>query len=147
MTETYKMNMEKQEFSFWNKLSSHRCNIEDMVGKKITGIYYDYENFQVMTDDGCYAFYHAQDCCEDVVLTQVDGDLEKILGSVISRAEEVTNTTESHWGSVTWTFYKIFTPKGIVDFRWQGSSNGWYSETVTLVKIKTQLLKTWRFNV
>ena len=136
MIETYKMNMEKQKFSYLNEKFAHRCDIEDMVGKKITGIYYDCENFQVMTDDGCYAFYHVQDCCEEVILTQVDGDLEKIIGSVISHAEEVTNTTESNWGSVTWTFYKIGTNKGIIDFRWQGSSNGYYSETVALVNIK-----------
>ena len=87
MIETYKMNMEKQKFSYLNEKFAHRCDIEDMVGKKITGIYYDYGSFQVMTDDGCYAFYHEQDCCEEVMLTQVDGISDKIIGSRIVMAE------------------------------------------------------------
>ena len=113
-----------------------------MVGKKVIGIYYDEENFQILTDDGVYAFYHEQDCCESVWLTQVDGISDKIIGSRIVIAEAVTKTDESgivdtdEYDSITWSFYKIGTNKGMIDFRFQDESNGYYSETVDLVKIE-----------
>ena len=136
MIEKLEMNMEKQELSFSDKMFSHRCDIEDMVGKKITGIYYDYENFQVMTDDCVYAFYHEQSCCESVWLTQVDGISDKIIGSRILIAEEVVDEKDTEYGHITWSFYKIGTNKGMIDFRWQGESDGGYSEIVNLVKIE-----------
>ena len=116
--------------------------MKDMVGKKVLGIYYDEEIFQILTDDCVYAFYHEQDCCESVWLTQVDGISDKIIGSRIVIAEVVTKTGEDgvidtdKYNSVTWTFYKIGTNKGMIDFRWQGKSDGGYSETVNLVKIE-----------
>lgn len=145
MIEKVEMNMKKQDLGVWCKLvKPHRshCDIKDMVGKKVIGIYYDEENFQILTDDGVYAFYHEQDCCESVNLTQVDGISDKIIGSRIVIAEVVTKTGEDgvidtdEYDSVTWSFYKIGTNKGMIDFRWQGESNGYYSETVDLVKIE-----------
>ena len=138
MIEKVEMNMKKQDLGVWCKLvKPHRshCDIKDMVGKKITGIYYDEENFQILTDDCVYAFYHEQDCCESVWLTQVDGISDKIIGSRIVIAEEVVDEKDTEYGHATWTFYKIGTTKGVIDFRFQGESNG-YSETVDLVKIE-----------
>ena len=139
MIEKLEMNMKKQDLGVWCKLvKPHRshCDIKDMVGKKVIGIYYDEENFQILTDDGVYAFYHEQDCCESVWLTQVDGISDKIIGSRIVIAEVVTDEKSVAGGSVTWSFYKIGTNKGMIDFRWQGESNGYYSETVDLIKIE-----------
>ena len=139
MIEKLEMNMKKQDLGVWCKLvKPHRshCDIKDMVGKKITGIYYDEENFQILTDDGVYAFYHEQDCCESVNLTQVDGISDKIIGSRIVIAEVVTDEKDTEYGHITWSFYKIGTNKGMIDFRWQGESDGGYSETVNLVKIE-----------
>ena len=139
MIEKVEMQMKKQDLGVWCKLvKPHRshCDIKDMVGKKIIGIYYDEENFQILTDDCVYAFYHEQDCCESVWLTQVDGISDKIIGSCIVIAEVVTDEKDTEHGHITWTFYKIGTNKGIIDFRWQGQSDGGYSETVNLVKIE-----------
>ena len=139
MIEKVEINMKKQDLGVWCRLvKPHRshCDIKDMVGKKITGIYYDEDYFQIRTDDCVYAFYHEQDCCESVWLTQVDGISDKIIGSRIVIAEEVVDEKETENGHITWTFYKIGTNKGMIDFRWQGESDGGYSETVDLVKIE-----------
>ena len=112
----------------------------DISGKESTTIikpiYYDEENFQILTDDCVYAFYHEQDCCESVWLTKVDGISDKLIGSRIVIAEVVTDEKDTEHGHITWTFYKIGTNKGIIDFRFQGESDGYYSETVDLVKIE-----------
>ena len=130
MIEKVEMNMKKQDLGGWDERYRNSCDIKDMVGKKITGIYYDEENFQILTDDGVYAFYHEQSCCESVWLTQVDGISDKIIGSRIVMAEEVVDEKDTEYGHVTYTFYKIGTTKGIIDFRFQGESNGYYSESV-----------------
>ena len=139
MIEKLEMNMKKQDLGHWDKLfKPYRkyCDMKDMVGKKVLGIYYDEENFQILTDDCVYAFYHQQDCCESVLLTQVDGISDKIIGSRIVIAEVVTDEKDTEYGHITWTFYKIGTNKRMIDFRWQGESDGGYSETVDLVKIE-----------
>lgn len=76
---------------------------------------------------------HFQDCCECVELIDVVGDFNDLIGSplVISAAE--SNRADIHdTGSETWTYYKMDTVKGGVTLRWYGSSNGYYSEDVSL---------------
>ena len=139
MIEKVEMNMKKQDLGSWDKrFKPYRkyCDMKDMVGKKVLGIYYDDEYFQILTDDCVYAFYHQRDCCESVYLTQVDGISDKLVGSRIVIAEVATDEKDTEYGHITWTFYKIGTNKGMIDFRWQGESDGGYSEIVNLVKIE-----------
>ena len=136
MIEKLEMNMKKQDLGVWDERYRNSCDIKDMVGKKVLGIYYDEENFQIHADDCVYAFYHEQSCCESVWLTQVDGISDKIIGSRIVIAEVVTDEKDTEHGHITWTFYKIGTSKGTIDFRFQGESNGYYAESVDLIKIE-----------
>lgn len=69
---------------------------------------------------------------------------EALIGSPITQAEETTNdkinpvgvpVSEFQEYSFTWTFYKIATIKGYVTILWYGSSNGYYSESVTVERL------------
>ena len=140
MNEKVEKNMKLVEVNWspfnYRYRSNNRCDIDDLVGKVIKGWAYSDEYFQSLTDDCIYIFYHEYSCCESVWLTQVDGISDKIIGSRIVIAEVVTDEKDTEYGHITWTFYKIGTNKGMIDFRFQGESNGYYSETVDLVKIE-----------
>ena len=140
MIEKVEMNMKLVEVNWspfdYRYRSNKRCDIDDLVGKVIKGWAYSDMYFQILTDDCIYIFYHEYSCCESVWLTQVDGINDKIIGSRIVIAEVVTDEKDTECGHTTWTFYKIGTNKGIIDFRFQGESDGYYSETVDLVKIE-----------
>lgn len=91
-------------------------------------------------DDGSHLrMWHDQDCCEDVSLADIVGDLADIIGAPLVMAEEVSSAArpedapEGSGGdsSETWTFYKFATVKGYVTLRWCGSSNGYYSEEMS----------------
>ena len=115
------------------------ADINELLGKTLTDItrLHDYDRLIfTCSDRSVYTMYHFQDCCEDVSIDDICGNLDELLGSPILMAEEVvsentnpeglTNTDESF----TWTFYKIGTVKGVVTIRWYGGSNGYYSESV-----------------
>ena len=99
--------------------SNNMCSIDELVGKVVRGLAYSDEYFQILTDDCVYAFYHEYSCCESVWLTQVDGISDKIIGSRIVIAEVVTDEKDTEDGHTTWSFYKIGTNKGMIDFRFQ----------------------------
>ena len=96
--------------------------------------YADSEVMAAVDSDGLniHLFFHSQDCCENVRLEDITGDLTDLVGYPLLQAELVTEcSTNGEWGeSVTWSFYKFATVKGSVTVRWLGESNGYYSETV-----------------
>lgn len=130
-----------------------RCEISVLVGKTLTDIKNNGDELLFIADDGTsYKMFHDQDCCENVIIDDINGDLTDLLNTPITLAEEVTNEEftkafdaeneqkkkDDHWSgedSCTWTFYKLATVKGYVDVRWFGSSNGYYSESVEFEKI------------
>jgi len=89
-----------------------------------------------ISDDEIYKMYHRQDCCENVNIEDICGDLDDLIGSEILIAREDTESDESEDGDSTWTwtFYNLSTIKSSVTIRWYGSSNGYYSESVELYR-------------
>ena len=75
--------------------------------------------------------FHEQDCCENVRVEDVVGDINDILGRELKLSEVVTNHNDLEYGSSTDTWYKFVTMEGAVTLRWLGTSNGYYSERVT----------------
>jgi len=100
-----------------------------------------YELVFTREDGAWFSFFHEQNCCEDVWIEDVDGDLNDLVGSPLLLAEESVNTPEANKdkptrgyldNSTTWTFYRFSTIKGWATIRWCGTSNGYYSESVQL---------------
>lgn len=118
-----------------------------LLGKTLTAVTTDgKERITFSADDGsAFLMHHEQDCCENVEIEDISGSLDDLVGALILRAEERTNSDEpakafdEEWmkdDSFTWTFYELATIKGSVTIRWYGSSNGYYSERVTFEQME-----------
>lgn len=117
---------------------------ETLKGKTLTAIKVNDAKDVIMfiTSDGeVFKSFHDQDCCESVIIQDINGDLQDLIGHPLEQAEETTNSKENPEGyddqwqeSFTWTFYKLATVKGYVTIRWLGESNGYYGEGVDFRK-------------
>ena len=113
-------------------------SIKQMLGMVFTQVYNDKDEILVFrNDDFTFQFLHHQDCCEDVHIESIVGDLQDLVGSPILLADISSNDNEHDYEE--WTFYKFATRKGYVDVRWIGSSNGYYSTSVSLNVINHKL--------
>lgn len=110
-----------------------RPQIEDMVGQVFDSVLKseDDDELHFINSSHFYVFYHDQDCCESVWIESIDGDLADLQAEPLLMAEEVIHYGETDdYESCTYTFYKFATIKGSVTVRWNGVSNGYYSESV-----------------
>ena len=108
--------------------------INYLLGKTLKEIVNDYDELEfITTEDEKVLMFHDQDCCESVYIEDINGDLDDLIGEPILMAEEITEQGDVEWGTYTWTFYKIATIKGTVVIRWNGESNGYYSESVDVI--------------
>lgn len=85
-----------------------------------------------------YIFYHDIQCCEQVYIDDICGDLNDLLFTEILKSEMVSsemseddlNKKEAYndWGE--WYFYKLDTIKGSVTLRWCGISINYSTKVV-----------------
>lgn len=117
-------------------------NVNVLLGKTLRDIKVKGDEMWFYCTDGSeYKMYHDQDCCESVTIDDVSGDLLDLIGSPITLAEETSESgRDGEWGeSHTWTFYRFATVNGYVDIKWYGSSNGYYSESVSFEETKPSI--------
>lgn len=117
-----------------------RAIISDLIGKtfvQIQGGQVEDEEMVFLGQDN-FRFFHSRDCCENVRIVDLNGDLDDLVGTPILEASEVsdgwsdTKLNRQLDDSHTWTFYRFTTIKGTVVVRWLGESNGYYSESVDI---------------
>lgn len=114
-------------------------NLSDLVGKILTAAVQVGDAVFLTDSRGRrYRLYHEQDCCEYVTITGVEGRLEHLVGSPITKAEQdyldpppTDPPPEYPPESETWTNQTLATVRGEVVIRWHGTSNGYYGETPT----------------
>ena len=116
---------------------------EELLGKTLTAVNVD-EKYAawilfVVSEDEKYLLHNDEADCNDVQVTidDINGDINDLVGSPLTMAESVSNEAfeKTQDAEGTWTFYRFATIKGYVDIRWFGTSNGYYSETVTLERL------------
>lgn len=119
---------------------------DEMIGKMFCNVI-NLDNmilyFQFKDDSG-YVFYHEQNCCEDVYIEDICGDLYDLENTPILCAELVGGESfepesDDDEKYTDWYFYKFATIKGSVTIRWCGTSNGYYSTRVKFKKIENVL--------
>jgi hypothetical protein len=111
--------------------------IEHFKGRTFISVVVDKENDCIWFDtpDGRYKMCHEQDCCEGVYIKDISGDIDDLAGSEIIMAECEVCPKDDPDGTHTWTFYRLATVKGYVTISFYGSSNGYYSESVSIIKL------------
>lgn len=122
-------------------------DVSELIGKTLTQVVNNDDEIIFYTvGGGIYKLFHDQDCCEYVYVEDVIGEFDDLIGTPLLVAEEVSSDPEPDLpedeqgvDSCTWTFYKFATVRGYVTIRWFGTSNGYYSESVSFKCIKHEV--------
>lgn len=111
--------------------------MERLIGKVFTTVERgEYDGNDAVLFDDDFAVTHVQGCCESVWLADVEGDLSDLQGSPITHSEISYQDNPLASESGTWSFVRLATEKGWVVLRFCGESNGYYSESAGLIKLK-----------
>ena len=130
----------------WTGDKTYRdAEVSELLGKTLKSVAISGDADVIMfecTDGHNYKMYHDQDCCESVDIYDIAGNIEDLLGLPLTMAEDVSNKNFNpekgkYVDSCTWTWYKFATIKGYVTIRWYGESNGYYSEAVDFIELRT----------
>lgn len=127
------------------------CSMSELVGK--TPIAFRGGNGDdvlelTMSDGSVYQFYHQQSCCESVYIEDIAGDINDLLNSEITVAEERESNEpplSRYHDDYKWTFYELGTARGYATIRWYGHSNGYYGVGVNLYRVSSPTESTPSF--
>jgi hypothetical protein len=133
-----------EKLKIFNILKGPVHEFKELLGRSLCRVTADdAELILYLSDTNYVRFSHHQDCCEHVYIEDICGDLDDLVGAPLVEAEEVSNYDAGPLGeydeSHTWTFYRFRTRKGSVTVRWYGTSNGYYSESVSVEVVDTTL--------
>lgn len=112
------------------------------------------EIYFTTSENKIYVLRHEQECCEEVLLTDIAGDLTSLVGNQVLQAEEVSNDKGKYskkkkplknklQSCYTWTFYKLGSKGGYITISWYGTSNGCYSEKACLYELTERSYKEY----
>lgn len=107
----------------WNPQLKKEDMLTEMKGLTFSKVENKGDELVFTTDEGIrYVFYHSQDCCEEVYIEDITGDLKDLVGSPLLIAEETSSDVNpvgvpvpEYQEDFLWTFYKFATIKGYVD--------------------------------
>ena len=133
-----------EQLKIINTLKGSVREFNELLGRTLYRAEADGEALTLYLSDTNYVrFQHHQDCCESVYIEDICGDLDDLVGAPLVEAEQVSNYDADplyeNEESYTWTFYRFRTRKGSVTVRWYGSSNGYYSEDVSVDVVDTTM--------
>jgi hypothetical protein len=119
-----------------NNNNDDNYNISMLKNKILSNVYRQDESiiFEASIEEK-YILAHEQDCCEQVTIESIEGDLNDLIGHPILIAEEASGEVAGDPYS-QWTFYKLATIKGHVTVRFIGNTDSSYSLDVSFNKIK-----------
>lgn len=127
--------MEKLQINAWAQDAEKLAALIGRTAVAVSGSVGD-DVFRIEFECGTVVqLVHHQSCCESVEINDISGDVADLIGAPLVMSEEVTNQPDPYvpGESYTWTFYRFATVKGYVTLRWLGQSNGYYSESVSVV--------------
>lgn len=117
----------------WNSKSVDLDQLKGLTIVSVDGAESGSDEIIFTLSDGTeFKMYHEKDCCESVSVEDVCGDIQDVIDAKIVHFEKRVVSGDTDYGSYTATFYDIQTTKGCVNIRWNGESNGYYSESVSV---------------
>jgi hypothetical protein len=120
----------------FNKIESYDFN--ELIGCIITDIIKTDAEIFLKIKNRQFAIMHMQDCCEDVYIEDVTGNLDHLLNYPLIMCESCNNNRnpKTYHDTATWTVIKLATIKGYVTIRFCGDSDGCYCEDANLYLLK-----------
>lgn len=105
--------------------------LENEIIKEIN-IVNDAEILFEMQSGKKFKFYHEQDCCESVTIKSIEGSVKELIGKTVRLCEYTLEEREETGIAeyCTNTHITLKTDDNTVIFKWIGTSNGYYSESV-----------------
>lgn len=112
------------------------AKFSDLVGKTLSEIKVNCDEITFIVDETeSYDMFHGQNCCEQVWIEDICGDLNSLIGVPILFADESSSQEEAVGGGwQEWTFYRIGCIKGSAVIRWCSDLETCYSVQVDFVR-------------